>query len=253
MAIIRPYRRVCRQFSDGSYYSSGKSRYILHPDFAKSPEHYVRAFLLVQKDLLELFDYIEPADANLSCHSFRTHELLLRACVEVEANCKAILAENGYTKSGDLNMTDYKKLNRTHRLSSYEVRIPTWYGNSAVRKPFAAWAVPPLQPLPSLPWYDAYNQTKHNRHDAFALATFENMLDSVCGLLVVLSAQFFTHDFTSSESYLITSGPNDGTEQAIGGYFRIKFPADWPDHEKYDFDWMVLEKTEPHPFQLIVF
>ena len=91
MGITRPYRRICRQFTEGSYARSGRSRYIEHPKYAKSPEHYVRAFMLLLKDMQELFDYIEPADENLSCYSYRIHELLLRACVEVEANCKAIL------------------------------------------------------------------------------------------------------------------------------------------------------------------
>jgi hypothetical protein len=38
----------------------------MHPKFAVDPHHYVRAFLVLQKDLLELFDYIEPADKNLT-------------------------------------------------------------------------------------------------------------------------------------------------------------------------------------------
>lgn len=54
----------------------------------------MRAFLLVQKDLQELFDYVEPADKKLCCYSYRIHELLMRTCIEVKANCKAILSEN---------------------------------------------------------------------------------------------------------------------------------------------------------------
>lgn len=30
---------------------------------------------------------------------------------------------------------------------------------------------------------------------------------------------------------------NDGFESAIGDFFRIKFPTDWKDEEKYDFNW----------------
>ena len=83
---------------------------MLDPRYAQDPEHYVRAYLLLQKDLEELFDYVEPSDQNLNCYSYRTHELLLRACVEVEANCKAILLENGYPKPrDDMNRNDYIK------------------------------------------------------------------------------------------------------------------------------------------------
>lgn len=89
MAITRPYKRTCRQFADGQYTEGGRAKYILHPRYARSPEQYVRSFLLLSKDLQEFFDYIEPADVN--CYSYRIHALLLRACVEVEANCKAII------------------------------------------------------------------------------------------------------------------------------------------------------------------
>src|ERR1051325_6627811 len=94
MAISRPYRRTCRQFLKGDYGQNGN--YVSHPKFAQSPSHYVRGFILLLKDLQGLFDYVEPADTNLSTYSYRIHSLLLRACVEVEANCKAILRANGY-------------------------------------------------------------------------------------------------------------------------------------------------------------
>jgi hypothetical protein len=139
MPIDRPYRRTCRQFADGSYDEGGRSLYIEHPKFANSPQQYIRAFLLIQKDLLELFDFVEPSDKNLNCFSYRIHELHTRTCIEIEANCKAILTENGYAKSGNLNMPDYKKLNATHRLSSYEIKLPLWHGTRGTRAPFLPW------------------------------------------------------------------------------------------------------------------
>lgn len=243
MPIDRPYRRTCRQFSDGEYSEGGRWRYIRHERYAKSPEHYIRAFLLLLKDLQNLFDYIEPADENLVCYSYRIYELLFRSCVEVEANCKAILNENGYTKSGDMNMRDYKKINASHRLSSYEVKLPFWHGSNDLRKPFDSWTAGS-----SLPWYMAYNETKHNRHDSFHKATFGHLIDAVCGVLVLLSSQFYTEDFSPGNTLLALSGPRDGMESAIGEYSRIKFPDDWPISERYDFDWQVL-KNDSDPFQ----
>ncbi|MEW6241765.1 MAG: hypothetical protein AB1564_13240 [Chloroflexota bacterium] len=245
MSINRPYRRTCRQFVDGLYTEGGRWGYMIHPKFAQSPEHYIRAFLLLLKDLQELFDYIEPADENLSCYSYRIHALLLRACVEVEANCKAILVENGYTKSGDMNMSDYKKINTTHRLSSYQVKVPYWRGTGDLRTPFSAWST-----YSTLPWYESYNITKHDRHMGFKEATLGNLLDACCGVLVILSAQFGTNDFSPSNTLLAVGGPNDGMESGIGEYFRVKFPDDWPPELRYDFDWQKL-KTEQDPFQTI--
>jgi hypothetical protein len=102
----------------------------------------------------------EPADQNLVCYSYRIHELLLRACIEVEANCKAILLGNGYKrrldKHGnpiDLNMFDYIKIEQSHKLSKFEVAVPTWAGIHGVRTPFSSWAHGQ-----STDWYQAYNQ-----------------------------------------------------------------------------------------------
>src|SRR6266404_8469565 len=167
MVITRPYRRTCRPFRNSDYATDGRWRYIEHPKFAQTPEHYVRAFLLLLKDLQELFDYVEPADTNLKCHSYRIHALLLRACIEVEANCKAILKENDYAKGGRWTMADYSKLNATHRLSSYRVKVPHWSGAQDIRRPFAAWAVPGGK----LGWHEAYNTAKHDRLAEFEQAT----------------------------------------------------------------------------------
>lgn len=77
MTINRPYRRTCRQFMDGEYGEGGRWGYIVHPKFAQSPSHYIRGFTLLLKDLQELFDYVEPAEQNLACYSYRIHALLL--------------------------------------------------------------------------------------------------------------------------------------------------------------------------------
>ncbi|MEQ1799844.1 MAG: hypothetical protein ABL872_17940 [Lacibacter sp.] len=230
MALNRPFKRTCRQFTDGSYSNSGKYQYLYHANFAKSPGQYIRAFLLIQKDLQLLFDYIEPSDINSVCYSYRIHELLLRTCVEVEANCKAILLENGYKKNSALNMEDYRKINKSHHLSSYQIGLPLWHGEKSLRTPFLSWSTGS-----SLNWYKAYNSTKHDRHDKFELASFDNLIEAVCGLVSILSAQFWEEDFIPSDSYLALEGSIDGMETAIGKYFRVKFPNDWANDEQYDF------------------
>jgi hypothetical protein len=241
MPVDHPYPRTCRQFVGGQF---GGFLYTSHANFAQSPEHYVRAFLILLKDLHELFDYVEPADKNLSCYSYRIHALLLRACVEVEANCKAILKENGYSKSGEWNMGDYKKIEKTHLLSGYEIKLPNWSGTRATTLPFATWASGG-----PLPWYQAYNTTKHDRHAQFEEATFEHLIDACCGLLVVLSAQFGTNDFSPTDTYLRWAR-DDGLENGIGDYFRVRFPTNWPAESRYDFDWGKL-KNEADPFRTI--
>lgn len=245
MSIKKPYKRTARPFIAERTREGGLWAYFFHPDFAKSPEHYVRAYLIILKDFINLLDYIEPADNNLPTYSFRIHELLLRVSIEIEANCVAILSENGYEKSGNWTMADYKKINKSHKLSSFEVKLPVWKGVQNTRKPFENW-----QDDGSLPWWDAYNKSKHNRHAEFERATFENLTNAICGLIVILSAQFKNIDF-SPEDWGISmgSGIQDGMESAIGGYFRVKYPADWTEEEKYDFSFSTLEKEDPNPIE----
>ena len=162
--------------------------------------------------------------------------------MEVEANCKAILSENGYRRSGNWKMEDYRKVEKTHLLSGYEVLVPNWSGKHSVRTPFAAWGSGE-----SLAWYKAYNESKHDRHGQFAKANFDHLLNACSGLLVLLSAQFGTNDFSSIDPFLSVEGRGDGMESGIGGYFRVRFPKNWPPEMRYSFDWQKL-KDEPDPF-----
>lgn len=201
---------------------------------------------------MELFAYIEPADSNCSTYSHRIQQLLMRACVEIEANCAAILRENRYSRPRHaLTMGDYRLINHTHRLSSYEVRLPTWRGREAIRRPFASWTSADGR----LKWHEAYNRSKHGRHEYFSLATFGALIDAISGLVVVLSAQFHQEDYSpSGKSLSIGEGysydTDDSMSSAIGGYFRVRFPTDWPLAERYDFKWDELESLED-PFEEI--
>jgi hypothetical protein len=246
MSISKPFRRTCRQFADGEYSEGGRWRYLIHPRFAEEPRHYVRAFLSIQSDLLTLFDFVEPADANLGTYSQKIQQLLLRTCVEVEANLTAILKENGYqAPSGNLTMRHYRLVNYSHRLSSFRIRIPAWRGACNVRQPFKAWASPsdPLQ------WYQEYNKAKHDRHEFFHRATFGALIDAVCGLAVILSGQFLTEDYSPNAKSLGISGDysydsHDDMETAIGDFFRVAMPTDWPEEDRYEFVWPQLEHLE---------
>ena len=111
------------------------------------------------------------------------------------------------------------------------------------RRPFASWAN-----MGGLSWYQDYNAAKHSRHDNFGRARLSNLLDSIAGLVSILSAQFCTEDFSPSAGLLALEGSWDGLKGAIGGYFRVKFPNNWPTNHRYDFDWTALENS-PDPFQ----
>ncbi len=240
MGINLPYKRTARVFTDNTYSNSGRWMYVLHEKYAESPDNFVRAFQLIQKDVLELFNFVEPSDTNLNTHSHRIHGLLLRTCVEVEANCTAILRENGYNRSGNWNMSDYKKIEQSHYLSQFEVKVPNWLGADDVRKPFFSWASGD-----SLDWYTAYNNTKHDRHLNFSQANFNNLIDAVTGLAALLASQFLDHDFSPAGMSLSVNpgGPSDGFESSIGGFFRLKYPTNVPNAERYNFEYSDIDFT----------
>jgi hypothetical protein len=245
MPIMRPFRRTVRQFGDGTYRNAGNGRYIQHPKYASDAKQYQRAFTILQKDFLDVTEYIEPAQANVGCYSYRTHELLMRACAEIEANFRAIYADNGHSRPDTLNMKDFSKLNTSHRLSSYSVKLPVWHGEHSVRKPFAPWAT-----NDRLPWFEAYGSAKHNRHEAFRKANFGAVVDAICGCVVVLASQFMDEDF-HPKNYLLAGDASEEFQSALGEYFLVRYPDDWPESDRYYFSWAGI-MDEQDPFQNLV-
>lgn len=249
MPIDKPYHRNYRGFVEGQNSGYNSRIYIIDKEYSKTPEHYLRAFFILQNDLKKLFEYIEPDDCNNETYSYRIHELFMRICIEVEANFKAILKENIFSKDEkDWNIDDYKKINTTHHLSSYKVTLPIWNQWNWIFQPFSEWI---NGNNPSR--YRAYNKSKHDRQWNFKQANFNNLIQAMSGLLVILSSQFRTEDFSPAQ---VTLGINTDNyyewmwTPAIGNFFRIEFPNDWKDEEKYKFDRSEL-KQENIRFQKI--
>jgi hypothetical protein len=65
-------------------------------------------------------------------------------------------------------------------------------------------------------------------------------------LIVILSTQFGNNDFSPRNCVIGWDENNDGMESSIGNYFRVKYPTDWKEEEKYDFKFSELEKEDPN-------
>lgn len=248
MSFTKPFHRNYRAVIDGPNAGYSDWAYIVDPNYCQYPEHYTRAFNIIQDDLLKLFQAIEPSDINSNTYSYRTHELLMRICIEVEANFKAIFKENifnpTYSNGPNIgqerperswNMNDYKLINRTHKLSDYSVEYPIWRGEQNTKIPFSNW-----NNDGSIDWYQTYNKAKHDRLNAFQDANFSTLLDAFAGLAILLSAQFRTEDFQPGPSLLATESSNVG----IGGYLIVNFPTTWTIEEMYNFNWADLGNEE---------
>ncbi len=234
MPISQPFFLTVRPLTNNRGY---ECQFVNHHAYAKTPSNYTRAFSLIQNDLITLFEYIEPSKKNLTTHSFRIMELLLRTCTELEANFKAILRANGYTKKleHNWNIEDFFKIETSHYLSQYQIRMPYWTGAGRIRQPFKDWSLGS-----TLGWYRAYNNVKHDRANNLDQANLGNLIDAVSGLSIILAAQYWIYDYTPN-SDILTTDDGDEFESGIGGYLRVKFPTNIPNADKYDFDWGILE------------
>ena len=71
MPVSKPYPLTVRQFTDGEYSKDGRWLYVKHYKYSKKPSNYIRSYLLLQEDIINLFKYIEPSDEALTTYSFR--------------------------------------------------------------------------------------------------------------------------------------------------------------------------------------
>ncbi|MDO4801114.1 MAG: hypothetical protein Q4A15_03010 [Prevotellaceae bacterium] len=186
---------------------------------------------LIIRDLYEVFNYVEPDNANFPVYSQRLYELLLRTSTEFEANCKGILDANGYARpgGGNLNIQDYFKIEAATKLSGYVVTFVRWPNNQY--KPFASWNARAFAPLP---WYQGYNNVKHNRYVNFQDASLENVMNAIAGLLCILHAQIGEEMDNACFEGIATQ--QNSQDKVVNSTFTICAPA-FSDAEMYDFIW----------------
>ncbi len=247
-ALNKPLKRIIRPFVGlaNNYYGAMLDEgYLVDSRYAQDRISSIRAFGLLEKDLLIMLDYIEPSDANLKVYSHQLYALLLRACTEFESNCKKVLLDNGYS-SKSWSVKDYYKLNMSSKLSEYEVMLPLWHGKTKFFRPFDTWSS-----THTLSWYQNYNKVKHNRHAEFELANLENVLAAISGVFVLLFSQFYILTF-QAHSPVGFWNEHDGWNSHDSSVFSIKPPQTWLPNEFYDFDWESL-KTTSNPFEQFKF
>ena len=231
MTLDNPYKRIARPFDNprGRWIIGSIDRsHLLSSDFATNRTTAIRAYHAIEKDLRQVFDFIEPDDRNMTTFSTRLYEIFLRASTEFESNCKLILCENGYSRSGKkLNITDYKKIKKATRLLEYKVQLTVWANKPLLLDPFSCWSN-----CDSLNWYKEYNEVKHNRSSEFHRANLKNTVDAVAALFIILFAQFNTLSFSAHE---LVGHVNNVDEWLVhhNSIFWVKVPTDWSENECY--------------------
>lgn len=227
MGIHQPYYRIYRPGSSCDYINDSRN--------VDNMYTLIRAFSLLEDDLLQLFTCVEPTNDNFRVYSHRLYELLLRASTEFETNAMQILTYNGYTKKkGNLNITDYFKINEATKLSEYEVTCELWH-SMEVFKPFQEWRLGH-----SISWYQAYNDVKHNRNSEFSKASLNNVMNAITGVLAILYAQFDYFAITGPMvigAWYVQVSDNEYSEPINNkSIFHVSRPI-WSEEEKYTFNW----------------
>lgn len=255
MSIVKPYFRIWRPVKG---YDWGKAKfpfgddnepkptldYLYDDRFANQQEKksLITSTRMILRDLNNLYDYIEPSDDNLSVYSHRIYELLLRTATEFESNSKGILKANGYSKpESDWCIKDYFKISRAARLNEYSLTFGRW-ATAHEFKPFMEWNPSRREPLP---WYDAYNEVKHDRYGNFKKAKLEHLMNALAGLICIMHAQYGEGMSHVGYSELGTNNIHEGTVETP--MFTIKAPH-FPDDEQYGFIWDNLANI-PQPVQ----
>jgi hypothetical protein len=151
--------------------------------------------LIAAKLLLESLDqilqYVEPDEAGLQTYSHKTRELLILACTEVENQWREFIQQASTQPiTGRLTTNDYVKLHAPLHLSEFTLHAKPYQHISPIC-PFEDWSTD--EPTRSLPWYHAYNQTKHDRSGNFDKATLHNCIHAVCASIVLQCVRFSPH------------------------------------------------------------
>lgn len=148
-----------------------------------------QALRLLIERLDDIFLYIEPDTAGLNTYSHKTRELLILACTEVENSWKSYINKAGATPINGrvFNTNDYVKLADKLYLKDYEFKLQT-YSTVSPLKPFENWNNE--HPTESIPWYNAYNKTKHDRSLHFSQSTLLNCLNAVAANLIMHCVKF---------------------------------------------------------------
>lgn len=148
----------------------------------RSAEQSLRILIERLDELLLL--YIEPSQNGLNSYSHKLRELLILACTEIENlwNSYMQLSDTVPINGKQYTTKDYVKLLSPLHLSDYKTTLKP-YSNVDPIRPFASWNS--NNPTQSLIWYDAYNQTKHNRNDHFSKANLSNCLSAISANVIL--------------------------------------------------------------------
>ncbi|MBI4752158.1 MAG: hypothetical protein HY774_27030 [Acidobacteria bacterium] len=145
-------------------------------------------FLSIEQDAIGLSRYIEFCKQNYKTYSIEIARILMASTQEIDVLMKQLCQQTGLSAS---NEGDYRRHIATQfpKLPNIEINLPRYELSFT---PFEEWA---NNKTPV--WWTANNKVKHQRHTHYEYASLENLLNSLCGLMV--SNLYFYRDDLENE------------------------------------------------------
>ncbi|WP_342111620.1 hypothetical protein [Methylobacterium sp. SI9] len=215
----------------GPLYIMAENAQMTLPHNANSLSSSINQLSVLVDNIKDVFRSVEPDQNNLSVYGHNIRNLLLLAAMEFENECKGIMSANGYVPQRGQNYwstVDFVKLLQPLRLAEFEVRL-RYYPAIQPRIPFANWS--DQAPTQSLPWYEAYNATKHDRENNFSRATVEHAIDALTACAIMHAAQYRNIKIWKDQ---------------IGDFFHFWEYPEWAIEDRY-----VNRKRPNHPPQWV--
>jgi len=171
------------------------------------------AFHRIQRQLLDVFDYVTPCKENEPTFGAAIQQLLSIASIEVETLLREAYRLNCPTKLERSSITDWHKLAGPMRLKEWRAKLEHFsdFGDLA---PFDNWSE---SAAPK--WWTANNKLKHD----VSLSQSANLgavVNAVCAVRILLEAQF-------------GSGIHDILPDAGLSTLQIAYEPDWTVEEMY--------------------
>ncbi len=238
----RPHKRI--------YLPGVLPNYVEDPRYSNNMVEQIRIVFLYERELIEIFNYVEPVSANMGTYSLMIYQLFMKCCIEFENICKNILEDN-QSIANHPTIMDYWKLNNVLLLDKYACRSRLI--NNVVFQPLKDWANGY-----SLNWYQDYNKVKHNRTKEFKNANLKNLINSFCSLRIMLCAQYGELSLSNSISkdFIRMTITDDGGDQKFvvqnNSIFDIEFPKKDEYRHCYNFDWNII-KNDGQDFDIYSF
>lgn len=159
--------------------------------------NYWKQYLWIEKELVEILDFVELDQLNFSVFSRRMEKLLLQIGSEFDNVSREICGLQNVDRTNIADYCSYYTMNYSPQLFKTVIA----YGNIQFT-PFAGWGNNVA--AKDIPFWKAYNSIKHDRIANCRMASLENTMNALAALFLVemvYTDKLYQNDLDSYDNY----------------------------------------------------